>query len=186
MFDLCFLCLQRLGHSVGSYQRYAFVAESVGAMTNHTPPPPTKKPNLHPNHHPYLYSFIHSSLKMFQCFIDLCVYSSVCMACHCTAAIHNHVNIVQCVLFVNTNFYYLLQMYTSGNLNFHLRQTVILTRFILCTLLTRPVTHRRPTVTERRELSAPRAGSPNPWTLYSDRPPPSPPLMPAQDTTGPG
>lgn len=48
MFDIYFLFLQRLGHSVGSYQRYAFfVAGSVGARPS-IPPPPPSQPNLHP------------------------------------------------------------------------------------------------------------------------------------------
>ena len=64
-FDLCFLCLQGLGHSVGSYQRYAFVAESVGVSPPPPPPPPrnqicTQIITIS------LYSFIHSLLNMFQ------------------------------------------------------------------------------------------------------------------------
>ena len=47
-FDLCFLCLQGLGHSVGSYQRYAFVAESVGVS------PPHQETKFAPKLSPYL------------------------------------------------------------------------------------------------------------------------------------
>ena len=68
MFDLYFLCLQRLGHSVGSYQRYAFVAESVGAMTNHTPPP-HQETKFAPKSSPisvFIYTLLVENVSMFH------------------------------------------------------------------------------------------------------------------------